>query len=144
MKNVNVGNDHDPIKQTSSLSPWRVLYLPYPPETVESTHIQVEWTPHSKIGKIKLPRISLKKKSAAKQGSSVNYDLLCRELERILNKEEAEGYELISMQPTHSGSYCVTTIAKPPYANFLKVKTPSHHLQGKEALMLIFKKRSTP
>ncbi|MDH4469367.1 MAG: hypothetical protein QE493_00130 [Verrucomicrobiae bacterium] len=138
MKKLTVGNSHDPIKQTSSLLPWRVMHLPYPPETVGYSHLQLRWV---SCKKIKLPWITIHKREIDKPGPSVNYDLLCSQLESILNQEEASGYELQSLYPTHSGSYSVTTTQKRPHHQFLKTQTPSHYLHSKEALLLIFKKK---
>lgn len=138
MKNVTVSDTHESIKQTPSLQPWRVIHLPYPPEAVEYSQIKLRWV---NLGKIKFPSISIQKKSIEKQGPSVNYDLLCSQLESILNREDAVGYELRSLYPTHSGSYSVTATHKQPHHQFLKKQIPSHHLQGKEALLLIFKKK---
>ena len=138
MKNVNVRDPVDPIKQTSSFLPWRVIHLTYPRETVEYRHLELQWTP---FWIIKRPKISIKKKQIAHQGSSVNYEALCRELESVLNNQEAEGYQLTAIYPTHSGSYCLTKIPKQPYAEFLKKTHPSHYLHGTEALILVFRKK---
>lgn len=137
MKNVNVGDSHQAIKQTRSLLPWRVLYLSYPRETAEYSSLGVRWTSY---GKIKLPTFFIQKRKLEKPTQRVNYDLLCEELEATLNAQEAEGYALNSMHPTHSGSYAVSTTPKQPHAHFLRTRPPSHRLQGEEALILIFKK----
>ncbi|MFZ4115099.1 MAG: hypothetical protein ACOYK6_00070 [Chthoniobacterales bacterium] len=138
MKKVTVSDSKDPIKQTPSfLEPWRVVHLPYPRETTEYSYVHVQWIDYWKI---KLPRVSLQKRTLEKPGLSVNYDLLCQQLEYILNREEAEGYKLSSIYPTHSGFYSVSTVQKRPHHQFLKTATPSHHLQAKEALILVFKK----
>ncbi len=137
MKKITVSDSKDPSKQTSSsLSTWRVLSLPYPRERVECSYLHIAWVNYWKI---KLPHFSLKKRSLEKPGPSVDYDLLCQELESILSREEKEGYELVSIHPTHAGSYSVHTIPKRPNHQFLRTVAPSHQLQSKEALLLIFR-----
>lgn len=140
MKNSKVGDSHDAIKQTSSLLPWRVIHLPYPRETEKYSSLKLKWIP---CWKIKLPKIFIQKKTLEKQGLSVNYDLLCQQIESVLNRQAAEGYKLISIHSTHSGSYSVTSVPKQPHYHFLKTRAPSHHLQGKEALILILKQKKS-
>jgi hypothetical protein len=126
--------------ERSELERWRVIHLPYPRETIEYSYFKWRWVDRWKI---KLPRISLQKKTVEKPGLSLNYDLLCQQLQFILNREEAEGYKLTSIYPTHSGFYSVSAVQKRPHHQFLKTATPSHHLQGKEALILVLKKKRT-
>lgn len=118
---------------------WRVVHLAYPRTTQEYSCLALRWV---SFWKIKLPQVFLQRKTLEKREASVNYDLLCEQLESILNSEEAKGYEFFSMNATHSGLFSISHSAiRRPQNPFLRKQLFNALGQGEEALVLVFKKK---
>lgn len=126
------------IKKNPSLE-WEVIHLPYPRETEIISSLQLKWVA---LGKIKVPKLFFQQKRVEKQDASVNYDLLCSQMESLLNHYTQKGYELFSMTPTHSGFSSVISTAPRPQPHFFKVPAAKTALQGEEAFVLVFRKNA--
>lgn len=137
MQNSKKGDFNITIKEHSSPQ-WRVIHLPYPRETQEYSCIGIRWTHY---GKIKLPMVFIYKKTLEKREPTVNYDLLCQQIEDLLNSDEAQGYDLFSINTTFSGVSAMTSFPTRPQHQFLKRRIPEKLLQGKEALIIILKRQ---
>ncbi|HLB34182.1 MAG: hypothetical protein A3F67_00595 [Verrucomicrobia bacterium RIFCSPHIGHO2_12_FULL_41_10] len=125
------------IEETGTL-PWRVIHLPYPREKQEYSSLGIRWMCY---GKIKLPKIFIQRQTLEKQGASVNYDLLCQELESLLQENEKQGYELFSITPSHSGQFSTTKIPTSSQHYFLRKNSPNSFIQAKEALIIVLKRK---
>lgn len=124
-----------------NLSPiWRVVHLTYPRTKQECSCLAVRWV---NFWKIKWPRFFLQRKTLEKREASVNYDLLCEQLESLLNSEELSGYELFSMNATHSGLFSISHSPTRPKNPFLQRQILNALGQGEEALVLVFKKKNS-
>lgn len=137
MKNFESSEAEAIIKEIPSLE-WQVIHLRYPRETETISSLQIKWVAFSK--KIKLPKIFFQQKNIEKQEATVNYDLLCSQMESILNNYAKKGYELFSITSTHSGLSSIVSTATRPQPHFLKLPAAKTTLRGEEAFVLVFKK----
>lgn len=118
--------------------PWRVVHLSYPRTTQEYPCIVLRWV---SFWKIKCPLVFIEKKTLEKRETSVNYDLLCKRIESLLNKQEANGYELFSLSSTNSGLLSISHTPARPQHPFSKKRIPNATAQGEEMIVLIFRKK---
>ena len=137
MRNSKIDDSNGIVENVSSLLPWRVVHLPYPRETQEYSRLSIRWVQYRKI---KIPKIFIQKKTLEKQEASVNYDLLCGHIESFLNSE-AQGYDLFSINSTHSGLFSMTQAPVHAHHPFLRKRIPSSTLQGKEVLIIVLKRK---
>ena len=117
---------------------WQVIHLRYPRETEIVSSLKIKWVV---FGKLKVPKIFFQQKRVEKQEASVNYDLLCSQMESLLNDYTIKGYELFSMTSTHSGFSSIVSTTPRPQSRFFKAAAPKSSLRGEEALLLTFRKR---
>ncbi|MBX9577270.1 MAG: hypothetical protein K2W97_02200 [Chthoniobacterales bacterium] len=117
---------------------WQVIHLRYPRETEIVSSLKIKWVV---FGKIKVPKIFFQQKRVEKQEASVNYDLLCSQMESFLNDYSTKGYELFSMTSTHSGFSSIVQTTPRPQSRFFKATAPKSSLHAEEALVLIFKRK---
>lgn len=126
-------------EDTLSSLQWRVIHLPYPRETQEHSCLGITWILWKKI---KIPKFFIQKKRLEKQTASVNHDLLCQQIENLLNSEETQEYDLFSISTTYSGSFSISQAPIHPHHQFLKRRSPTGMLLGKEALIVILKRKA--
>ena len=125
-------------EEISSSLEWRVIHLRYPRETQTYSALQIKWVAY---GNIKLPKFFFQQKTLEKQEARVNYDLLCCKIETLLNKHSTEGYELFSMNSTHSGFFSTAQGPTRPQHHFLKSPVTKNSVRGDEVLIFIFRKK---
>ncbi len=136
MKDVESNEVETIIKEVPSLE-WQVIHLQYPKETETVSSLQIKWIG---FGKIKIPKIFFHQKRVEKQEASVNYDLLCSQMESLLNEHAEKGYELFSMTSTYSGFSAITSTTPRQQPHFLKVPAPKTALRGAETIILVFRR----
>ncbi len=127
------------IKEIPLSLEWQVVHLRYPRETEIVSSLQIKWVV---FGKLKVPSLFFQQKTIERQDASVNYDLLCSQMESLLNDYTVKGYELFSMTSTHSGFSSIIQTTPRPQSRFFKAPAPKSSLHAEEALILIFKKRN--
>lgn len=125
------------IKEIPLSLEWQVIHLRYPRETEIVSSLKIKWVV---FGKLKVPKIFFQQKRVEKQEASVNYDLLCSQMESLLNDYTMKGYELFSMTSTHSGFSSIVQTTPRPQSRFFKTPAAKSSLHAEEALILIFKK----
>lgn len=126
------------IKQPPA-SEWQVVHLRYPRETEIVSSLKIKWVV---FGKLKVPKFFFQQKRVEKQEASVNYDLLCSQMESLLNDYAAKGYELFFTTSTHSGFSAIVSTSPRPQSHLFKPAAAKTSLRAEEALVLIFRKRS--
>lgn len=125
------------IKENSLSLKWQVVHLRYPRETESVSSLQLKWVV---FGKLKVPKLFLQQKRIQRQDASVNYDLLCSQMESLLNEYTLKGYELFSITSTHSGFSSIIQAPPRPQSRFFKAQAAKSSLHAEEALIFIFKK----
>jgi hypothetical protein len=126
------------IKGTPPSLPWEVIHLRYPRQKKTSSSLQIEWVV---FGKLKLPKLLFQQKRVASQEASINYDLLCSQIEFLLNHYHQQGYDLFSMTSTASGFSSMTQLPTQRPSYLFKPHAPKSILCSEEVLILLFKKK---
>jgi hypothetical protein len=140
MQNSELTKDETIIRNNTLSLEWKVVYVRYPRETEAVSKLKIKWLV---FGKLRVPKIFFQQKRVESQEASVNYDLLCCDIESHLNDYSAKGYELFSIISTHSGFSSIVQTAPRPQPYFLKTPAAKTSLRAEEALMLIFRKTSS-
>ena len=127
------------IKEIPRSLEWQVIHLRYPRVMETCSSLKIKWVV---FGKIKMPKIFFQRKRVEKPDASVNYDLLCSQMESLLNSYAMKGYDLFSTTSTHSGFSSIVQTAPRPQPHFIKAPATKSALRAEEAVILVFKKRN--
>ncbi|MBX9743333.1 MAG: hypothetical protein K2W99_07350 [Chthoniobacterales bacterium] len=139
MRNSKVIDSNSATVDNPPVPLWHVVHLAYPRTMQQYSCIALRWV---SFWRIKLPQVFIQRKTLEKREASVNYDLLCEQLESLLNREATNGYELFSMNATHSGLFSISHSPTRSQNPFLRKHLLNAIGKGEEALVLVFKRKA--